>query len=440
MCGMEASLRVGSWICVVAGFACAGTAWGQASAPVGAPASDVKPAASATPADPLASSRDVSALLAPICENNKVPALVAILIEGDTIKLHGATGIRTRGSDAKVTIQDKFHLGSCTKAMTATLCAMLVEDGKLRWDTTIGEVFADEVAADGVDAAWKDVTLRQLLTHHAGVPGDLSADGLWGRLARIKDPVEGRRELLLGVLKHPPKTASGTAFEYSNGGYAIAGYMAEVARDMAWEELMQLRVFEPLGITTAGFGAPGKASEVDQPRGHTPVGIAIVPGPIADNPVAIGPAGTVHMSVPDWAKFIAFHLDGARSAERAAQPAERAAQGQDADAAAKEDRPLLTGASFKVLHTPFEVRGGGDGKENPADRGATYACGWGVLERAWAGGRVLTHSGSNTIWYCTVWIAPERNIAVMAACNQGGDAGAKATDQAVGALILELAK
>lgn len=428
---MRGNSGVGCWIAAAVMVGAAGSAWGQAiapgSAPVEVPVAPVSgESGAARKGEPLASSRDVSELLGPIIQKNKVPGLVAVLVEGDTIKLHGAVGIRTRGSDAKITINDQFHLGSCTKAMTATLCAMLVEDGSLRWDMTIGEVFVDEVAADGIDAAWRDVTLLQLLTHHAGIPGDLSADGLWGRLARIKDPVEGRRELLLGVLKHPPKTAPGTAFEYSNGGTAIAGHMAEVVRDMAWEELMQRRVFEPLGITSAGFGAPGKADVVDQPRGHTGVGIAIVPGHLADNPCAIAPAGTVHMTVPDWSKFIAMHLKGARSES-------------DASGGAAPPDALLTGASFKVMHTPFEVRMGGGGKEDSANRGASYACGWGVLQRDWAGGRVLTHGGSNTMWYCTVWIAPEKNIAVMAACNQGGDAGAKATDQAVGALIQEFA-
>jgi CubicO group peptidase (beta-lactamase class C family) len=238
-------------------------------------------------------------------------------------------------------------------------------------------------------------------------------------------PASGEKEegeLLLGVLKHAPKTTPGTAFEYSNGGYAIAGHMAEVKTGVAWEELMQRRVFEPLGITSAGFGASGKADVVDQPRGHTGVGIAIVPGPLADNPCAIGPAGTVHMTVPDWSKFVAMHLAGTRD--------------ENGDAA--KDDPRLTGASFRVLHTPFAKR---DGRTPGKDEaGAAYACGWGELERPWAGGRVLTHSGSNTMWFCTVWIAPEKNIAVMAACNQGGDVGAKATDQAVGMLIQEMAK
>lgn len=416
---MRGTRGVGCWIAAAALAGAAGIAWGQAGAPA-APVGDVRGAEAA--GDPLAASRDVSDLLAPICEKNKVPGLVAVLIEGDTIKLHGATGIRTRGSDAKVTINDQFHLGSCTKAMTATLCAMLVEDGTLRWDMTIGEVFPKEVAAAGVDPAWKDVTLLQLLSHHAGVPGDLSADGLWGRLWKIKEPVAARQALLEGVLRHPPKTAPGTGFEYSNGGVAIAGHMAEVKTGVAWEELMRQRVFGNLGITSAGFGAPGKVDVVDQPRGHTAAGIAVVPGPLADNPCVIGPAGTVHMSVPDWSRFVAMQLAGARGR----------------DFTGNGCKVMLSAEDFTVLHTPYAKQGGRTPGKDEA--GADYACGWGVAERPWAAGRVLTHSGSNTMWFSVVWIAPEKNIAVLAACNQGGDRGAKATDEAVAMLIQEMAK
>lgn len=398
---------------VLAALTCAAST-GVAAAHAPVPAPTDQPAVAP---DPLAQSRDVSDLLAPICDANKIPGVVAILIEGDTIKLHGAAGIRTRGSDAKVTINDQFHLGSCTKAMTATLCAMLVEDGTLRWDTTIAEVFPKEVAAEGVDAAWKNVTLLQLLSHHAGVPTDLSADGLWGSLWKIKDPTAARQALLEGVLKHPPKTAPGTGFEYSNGGVAIAGHMAEVKTGIAWETLMQQRVFGHLGITSAGFGAPGKADVVDQPRGHTAAGVAVVPGPIADNPCAIAPAGTAHMTAIDWSKFIAMHLAGAR--------------GQDFTG--NGCKVMLSADDFTVLHTPYAKR---DGKQPPkGEAGADYACGWGVAERPWAGGRVLTHNGSNTMWFSVVWIAPEKNFAVLAACNQGGDKGAKATDDAVSKLI-----
>ena len=60
---------------------------------------------------------------------------------------------------------------------------------------------------------------------------------------------------------------------------------------------------------------------------------------------------------------------------------------------------------------------------------------WIVTDRPWAGGRALTHSGSNTMWYCTVWIAPARDFAVLVTTNQGGDEAAKACDEASWALI-----
>ena len=61
--------------------------------------------------------------------------------------------------------------------------------------------------------------------------------------------------------------------------------------------------------------------------------------------------------------------------------------------------------------------------------------GWGTTQRTWAGGRTLQHAGSNTFWYAVVWIAPERNMALIAVTNAGGDPGAQGTDAAVGVLI-----
>ena len=395
-----------------------------------------------TPAVPVAASsslRDVSAALTKIINANKVPGLAAILIEGDTILIQGAAGVRTRGSDAAITINDQFHIGSCTKAMTATLCAVLVQEGVLRWDMTLAEAFPEVMKAQGVNAdraaAWGPITLTQLLVHHSGAPANPSIDGLWERLVNFKGtPTQARATLLEGVLRGPLDAAPGTKFIYSNTGYAIAGHMAEIKTGFAWEELMQTRIFAPLGITSAGFGAPGSADVVDQPRGHTAAGIAIVPGPRADNPAAIGPAGTAHMSLPDWARFAALHLRGACESTC----------GTD----------ILTGDAFAVLHEPYvatstrgSVDGGadqdaGDGAGATADSKDknTYACGWAVAQRPWANGRVLTHSGSNTMWYSAIWIAPKKNIAILAVCNQGGNKGAKAADQAIASLIGEFTK
>lgn len=341
--------------------------------------------------------RDVSAILAPLIERHHVPGMVAATIRGSSIVAEGAAGVREAGNPRRVRLGDQFHIGSCTKAMTATLCAMLVEEGKLSWDTTVEQAFPE--LRQKMDPGWRNATLQLLLQNRGGAPANLDAGGLWSRLWAFNGtPEEARQLLTAGVLSRPPEAEPGTKFIYSNAGFAIAGHMAERAMHRPWEQLLRERLIKPLGMSSAGFGAPGRAATLDQPRGHKASGEPVEPGPGADNPVAIGPAGIVHCTVGDWAKFVALHLDGARGRAR-----------------------LLTARTFAILHTP--------------PQGQDYAMGWGVTDRSWAGGTTLTHAGSNTMWYCVTWIAPKKDFAVLVMCNQGGDEAAKACDEAASALI-----
>lgn len=348
--------------------------------------------------------QDVSELLTPLVEKHKVPALAAAVIEGDRLTKLGAAGIRARGDAAKVELEDVWHLGSCTKAMTATLCARLVEQGKLKWDSKVGDVFADH--AEQIHADWRDVTLVQLLSHRASM-SSIPPLPLWLKLIGHEGSREAREMLLSdGWLKSAPAVAPGSKWEYSNAGYMLAGLMAERATDKDWETLMREQLFEPLEMKSAGFGPPGSADQVDQPRGHHAFGFAMKPDKGADNPRGLGPAGTVHCSLRDWAKFIGLHLQAARGECR-----------------------LLTAESFQRLHAP-----------QPIDDKAGYALGWVVLEREWSNGSVLMHNGSNTLWYSVVWIAPKRGFAVMAVTNLGGKSGAEATDAAASLLIRQQEK
>ena len=343
--------------------------------------------------------QDVSKLLAPLVEKHKVPALAVAVVEGDRLTKVGATGIRARGSEAKVGLDDVWHLGSCTKAMTATLCARLVEQGKLKWDSKVGDVLADQ--AEQIHADLRRVTLEQLLSHRAGLP-TIPPLPLWLKLVGHEGSRDAREMLLSnGWLKAKPASPPGSKWEYSNAGFMLAGLMAERAADKDWEALIREQLFEPLGMKTAGFGAPGSADKDDQPHGHNALGFAMKPGKGADNPRGLGPAGTVHCSLRDWSKFIALHLQGARGECR-----------------------LLTAESFQRLHSP-----------QPIDDKAGYALGWVVSQREWADGSVLMHNGSNTMWFSVVWIAPKRGFAVMAVTNLGGKDGTLATDAAASLLI-----
>jgi CubicO group peptidase (beta-lactamase class C family) len=342
-----------------------------------------------------------SEMLETIRVKHKFPALAAAVIVDGKIVATNAVGFRKHGGAEAVTVNGKFHIGSVTKSMTATAAAMLVEQGKISWTATVGESFPE--FRDDIHANYRDVTLEQLLAHRGGAPAS-PPKLLWMKAWNASgSPAEQRLGFVKGLLARKPDAEPGAKYIYSNQGYAIAGVMLEKAAGQPWEELMQTRLFEPLGMNSAGFGAPATPGTVDQPWGHTKgrfTGLEPVPpGPKADNPPAIGPAGTVHCSLPDLAQYVMFHLTGAQGASE-----------------------LLKAESFKKLHT---------------SAGDDYGLGWVVLERKWAGGRALMHNGSNTMFYIVVWLAPERNCAVIVATNSGMDGAFAGCDEAAGKLIQE---
>lgn len=87
----------------------------------------------------------------------------------------GTAGIRRAGSEDALRVEDRMHLGSCTKSMTATLVGMLVDEGKLGFETTLGEIFHDDPLVAG--SSWKEATLRQFMCHTSGA----IANPPWGQ-------------------------------------------------------------------------------------------------------------------------------------------------------------------------------------------------------------------------------------------------------------------
>ena len=297
------------------------------------------------------------------------------------------TGVAVRENDI-------WHLGSITKSMTSMLVARLVDAGEVRWDETIGDILG-AVAPDMRDA-YRTVTFRHLLCHRSGLPGNLPlADSL--RFSReIADAREERKAHVRKSLAMAPLGPMTSTYSYSNNGYIVAGTMLEVKLGRSWEELIGTRLFQSLGLSTAGFGAPGHAGATDQPIGHAwsggrqsrlayPVG-----GAVSDNPAVLGPAGRVHMSLQDVLRYLAAHRD-------------------------RTD--YLKPESWKMLHTP--------------PFGGDYAMGWIVR-----GDGTLWHNGSNTLWYAEVLVDAAQGIVAAAAANDGYLAKSQ---PAVGHALLEAA-
>ena len=326
-----------------------------------------------------------------IAAEHKLPGLVAGIVQGKTLVAVGAAGVRKSGSKELITVNDKMHLGSCAKAMTATRIAMIVEAGKLSWDSTLASVFPDKSAEIHPD--FQQVTLTQLLTHRASLP----ANGPWNQLGKNLSTPEQRLVLIRKVLGKGPRTKPGTHYEYSNVGYVLAAAMAERVTGESWEDLMRDGLFEPLEMTSAGFGSPGSKGSVDQPWGHRSF-LGFQSASLHDNPPAMGPAGTVHASIPDWAKFAVLHLQAARG-----------------------QASILKGETFLRLQTPPE--------------NANYAMGWIVVAPVGIKDRVLAHDGSNTLWYSSIWILPDRNLALLVATNCAEPSAQKGCQETVQSLL-----
>ncbi len=341
---------------------------------------------------PKVGDTNVTKLLAPIRQKHNVPAMAAVLLTSEGIQFVGVVGVRKRGTETPVTLDDLWHLGSDGKAMTSTLIARLVEQGKLKWDVTLAEIFP--ALAPQMHPDFQKVTLLQLLSHRAGLPPNLKlASYLGDDAAALR--LRAAHEELAKKPQHPP----GGHYEYSNLGYIIAGAVVEKVTGQSWERAISREVFEPLQMKTAGFGGTGTPGQLDQPWPHTADGQPTVEnGPAMDNPPVMGPAGRIYCSIQDWAKFVQDQLRGARG-----------------------ESALLKPATYQTLHTP--------------PFGGDYALGWITAQRGWGGGKVLNHGGDNTMNCANVWIAPQRDFAIFVCVNQSGDTAFKATDEAVGALI-----
>jgi CubicO group peptidase (beta-lactamase class C family) len=323
---------------------------------------------------------DLAPILQPILEESKLPSLAAALVKGNEIVSTGAVGVRKLGEPDKVTVDDKYHLGSCTKTMTATLTAILIEEGLLTWETTIGDVLSP------VHRDYKDVTVEQLLAHVGGFAKECPPE-IWqqayadqGKLS----PVKQRQSFTRALLKRKPDYEPGTKTVYSNQGYAVAGVMLETLAKKPWEDLMREKIFKPLDMKTAGFRAP----QPDQPWGHKD-GKPVAPEPHGDNPDAIGPAATVHASIGDWAKFARYHLRN------------------------KNEK----------LHSTLK------------NSGKHGIGGWLVLDIPQMGGHCIQMVGSNTMWKAVMWILPGKDTAILVTTNSAAENTDKICNDVVLALL-----
>ena len=324
----------------------------------------------------------VDALLANVVRRYNLPGIVAGVIRDGGIVAQGAAGVRHIGFADRIAVVDRFHLGSNVKAMTSTMIATVVEDGRLAWTSTPASIFPELASAMNPQLA--NATLEQILQHRGGLPAYTEVEDLASLPPFDGTVSEQRRAFAAYVLRGAAGTTRGS-YLYSNAGYIIAAAMAERVSGESWEQLMKARVFGPLRMRVSS-GWPA-ASDPAQPWGHFWSGDALVAyDPLGEFqlPPSFGPAGDISMSLQDYAEFVKLHLRALRGHPR-----------------------LLSGASYTRLHAP-----NGD-----------YALGWivGDIE----GAAFIGHEGTSGAFHALVLIFPTKNIAVAVLINAGGQAASE---------------
>lgn len=323
-----------------------------------------------------------------------VPAVAAVVVRDGRIIAEGVAGVRKAKDPTPATMKDLFHLGTCTKAVTATLVGVLIDEGSLRWDSTILEVLGRDVP--DIHPMLAGVTVDQLL-HHRGGFLPRGPKEVWEKAQRAKGSASEQRNAYTDdMLSLKPAKTPGE-YQYSVAGYAVLGRMAEVAAGKPFEQLVQEKVLKPLAITTGTFGQPGDPKKVEQPWPHSS-GVPV----FRDNPACLDASARLCMSMEDWARFANFHLGH--------QPTP----------------PLLKPATFDALHAV---------PDSLAADQMGYACGWFRPLRPWANGRALHHVGGNALTYCAIWLFPQDDMGVLVATNEGTFVAGEAADLVMGSLL-----
>lgn len=288
------------------------------------------------------------------------------------------TGYCGRDDETPVALDDVWHLGSCTKAITALLFGVLVSERKASWHMTLAEVFSDLVSS--MHAEWHNVPLDELFYCRSGLPANppmRQMNRLW---QDTRPMVEQRTRLTMAAFSQPPKRRG--AFRYSNLGYIVLGAALDRLTENGYEQSLQQRVFQPLNIQSAGYGAPsrikGHSSRLRSPWFNAFKGPASDPLDVkSDNPPVFSSAGTLHMSLPDWAKLLGVLRHGSGHTK------------------------IPTEAVDALFDAPDDyLMTRGLGRVQLPD--ASFAT-----------------QGSNTQWVATAVFNPQRNAVAMVTCNDG---------------------
>lgn len=324
----------------------------------------------------------------------QIPEICYAVVTSDSVLELAATGRHSINLSDTATLDDRFHIGSNTKAMTAFMIAKYVERGKLKWNTKLFDIFPEWRKAS--KPIYKNITLQDLLSHRAGIQP----------FQGFEDPVipafkgskaEKRKAFGKWVLTLPPTLPDSTSpFVYSNAGYTLAALMLEKVACKTWEQVAD-EIFNKDLQLNIGFSWPENQTRKDT-WGHMFENGKFVPLPsnTAFSLDYTEPSSNINIRMEDYIRYIQMNMAGLN--------------GQD---------NYLKATTYSFIHTGFEG----------------YSLGW---YNIYEGTESLsTHAGTATTYYTITHIDRKRHIAYIIFTNAFDDTN---VPQGVRLLMRELKK
>jgi CubicO group peptidase (beta-lactamase class C family) len=319
----------------------------------------------------------------------KVPGAAVALIKDDTVVLCEGFGKRDREAGLPVTADTLFPIASVTKSFTALSIGLLVDEGRLAWDTPVREFLPSFRLNDPV--ASERVTPRDLLCHRTGLPRH---DMTW--FASDFD-----RPQLMARLHHLTLSRDlRTAFQYNNLMFMAAGYLVGEIAGASWETFVRQRLFAPLGMSRSNNSTVTTAADPDHATGYVDIEDVIQPRPYHEQDAerhGVGPAGNICSSARDLARYVRMHLAGGRL----------------------DGTQIVSEATVAETHQPQMIMpplGRMD-----AEMGVSmpsYGLGW--MINAWQGRRLVQHGGGMPGISTLITLLPDAGIGAVVLTNVSG--------------------
>lgn len=337
----------------------------------------------------------------------EAPGLAIVIVKDDKVIYLQGHGVREVGTDLKVTPDTLFAIASCSKAFTAAAVGLMVEDGKMKWDDPLGKHLPgfkmNDVLAD------REVTVRDSLCHRHGLARH---DVLWMK-------TDFTREEILKRIAHLPRSTSfRSTFEYNNLLFLAAGEAAGKANGTSFEEIVQKRIFTPLGMKTACFSTTVALKNADHAKPHRRDDDRKVIAFPWDNIDHIGPAGAINASVRDLSQWLRVQLNGGHV----------------------ETKRILAPSTIKEMHTPQTVvRLEGRWPitfPTEVTNLASYGLGWFITD--YRGRLCVSHGGTLEGFRAQTLLFPKEKFGVVVLANLGGNRLPESLSKSICDVLLDL--